>query len=72
VKQDLNKFRIKTVINCKKKIHFFLRAVPASYGSSQARGRIGAAAAGHSHNLSNARSQLHLQLTPQLAAMPDP
>ena len=31
-------------------------ATPAAYGGSQARGLIGAAAAGHSHSHSNARS----------------
>ena len=57
----------------------------AAYRGSQARGQTGATAAGlwlgvepelqllglhHSH--SNARSQLSLQLTPQLTATPDP
>ena len=52
--------------------HFFffllLRGAPVTYGSSQARSRIGAAAAGHSHSHSNVGSELHLQLV----AMPDP
>ena len=49
------------------------RAVPSAYGSSQARGRIGAIAAGLCHSHSNARSdELPLQPTPQLMAMPDP
>ena len=43
-----------------------------AYGSSQARGPIGAAAAGLRHSLSNDRSELHLQLTPQLRATLDP
>ena len=53
---------------------FFLlfRAVRAAYGSSQARGRIGATAVGLHHGHSNTGSELHLQLTPQLRAMPDP
>lgn len=40
---------------------FFLlfRATPVAYGSSQARGRIGAAAAGLCHSHSNARSLTH-------------
>ena len=48
----------------------FFTATPVACGSSQARGQIGAAAAGHSH--SNTRSKLHLQPTPQLTATPDP
>ena len=35
-------------------------------------GQIGAAAAGLHHSHSHARSELHLQSTPQLSAMPDP
>ena len=38
---------------------WLFRATPAAYGSSQARGQIGAAAAGHSH--SNPRSEPHLR-----------
>ena len=41
-----------------------------AYGSSQARGWIGAAAAGHSN--SNMGSELQLQPTPQLTVVPDP
>ena len=37
---------------------FLFRATPLAYGSSQARGRIGAAAANYSHN--NVVSELHL------------
>ena len=48
------------------------RAVPAAYGSSQARGRIGAAAAGLRHRHSNAGSELHLQSIPQFTEMLDP
>ena len=52
----------------------FYRASPMVYGGSQARGHIGAVAAGlhHSHSHSNARSQLRLRPTPQLMATPDP
>ena len=50
--------------------HF--RATPVAYGSSQARGRIRAAAAGLRHSHSNARCKLRLQPTPQLTATPDP
>ena len=45
---------------------------PTAYGSSQARGWIGAAAAGLHHSPSNARSEPCLWPTPQLTAMPDP
>ena len=37
-----------------------------AYGSSQAKGRIGAAAAGLYHSHSNAESELYLKPTPQL------
>ena len=43
----------------------------AAYGSSQARGRIGATAAGLYHSHSNVGSEPCLP-TPQLTAMPDP
>ena len=48
------------------------RAAPAPCGGSQARGCIGAVAAGlyHSHSHSNATSEPRLQPTPQLMAMP--
>ena len=36
------------------------RAAPAAYGGSQARGRVGAIAAGLHHSHSNAGSELHL------------
>ena len=41
-------------------------AAPTAYGSSQARGWIGVAAAGLSHSHSNKGSQPHLRPTPQL------
>ena len=50
----------------------FFRAAPASYGDSQARGGIGAAAAGLPHSHSHAGSEPRLRLTPQLTAAPDP
>ena len=52
--------------------YFFglFRAAPTTCGGSQARGLIGAVAAGHSHGHSNARSELHLQPTPQLMLDP--
>ena len=45
---------------------FFFRAAPAAYGSSQARGPVGATAASLHHSYNNARSELHLPPTPQL------
>ena len=45
-------------------------ATPGAYGGSQARGPIGAVAAGLRH--SKARSEPRLQPTPQLMAMWDP
>ena len=45
---------------------------PTAYGASQARGLIGAVAAGLCHSHSNAGSELHLRPTPQLKATPDP
>ena len=48
------------------------RATPEAHGGSQARGPIGAVAAGVRQIHSNAGSELHLQPTPQLMATPDP
>ena len=55
-------------------IHSFIyfRAIPTAYVSSQARGRMGAAAASLHHSHSNKGSKPGLQPTPQLTAMPDP
>ena len=50
----------------------FFRAAPAAYGGSQARGRIGTAAAGLYHSQSNERSEVCLPPTPQLMATLDP
>ena len=50
----------------------FLWAAPAAYGGSQARGQIGATAAGLHYSHSNTRSEQCLQPTPQLTAMLDP
>ena len=54
-------------------IHYFFtyllfKAAPTAYGGSQARGPIGAAAAGLHHNHSNAGSEPPLRPTPQLKA----
>ena len=48
------------------------RAASAAYGGSQARGLIGAVAAGLHQSHSNSGSELCLRLTPQLTGMPDP
>ena len=53
-------------------IIFVFRTTPAAYGSSQAKGQIGAIAAGLYCSHSNARSEPCLGTTPQLTAMPDP
>jgi len=50
----------------------FSRAASATYGGSQARGLIRAVAASLRQSHSNAGSELRLQPTPQLTAMPDP
>ena len=47
-------------------------ATPVAYGSSQARGQIGAAAARLCLSHSNASSEPPLQPTPQPMAKPDP
>ena len=51
---------------------FLFMATLVAYGSSPARGLIRTTAAGLPHSHSNAGSKQHLQLTPQLTAMPDP
>ena len=52
-------------------IYLLFRATPAAYGGFQARGLIGAIAAGLHQSLSNGGSEPHLQPTPQLTATPD-
>ena len=47
-------------------------AAPAAYGGSQARGRMGATAAGLRHSHSNASFEPCLRPTPQLTATLDP
>ena len=47
-------------------------AASTAYGLSQARGRIGAIAAGLHQSRSNVGSEPHLRPTPQLRATPDP
>ena len=50
----------------------FLRAIPVAYGNSQARGPMGAIAAGLHHSHSNVGSQPCLWPFPHLTAMPNP
>ena len=50
----------------------FSRATPLAYGSSQARGQMGAVATSLRQNHSNTGSDPHLCPAPQLTAMPDP
>ena len=50
----------------------FSRAAPSAYGGSQARGRIGALAAGLHQSHSNTGSEPRLWPAPQLMATPDP
>ena len=47
-------------------------AAPTEHGGSQARGPIGAVAAGLRQSYRNAGSEPHLQPTPQFKATPDP
>ena len=49
----------------------FFRAAHVAYGDSQARGPVGAIAAGLHHSHSNAGSAPNLRPTPQLTAMLD-
>ena len=53
-------------------LFFIFRATLVAYGDSQARGRIRATVAGLYYSHSHIRSELCLQPTPQLTAMPDP
>ena len=53
-------------------LFLLFRATPEAYGSSQARGRIGAVAASLHQGHSNAGSEPRLQLKPQLTATLDP
>ena len=52
-------------------LFLLFRAALAAYGGSQARGRIGATAAGLHHSHRNMGSEPHLQPIPQFVAMPD-
>ena len=71
--QNVKIFSVKLGAYMNKKymyILFFLG--PTAYGSSQARGHIGAVAAGLYYSHGNARSEPHLRCTLQLMATPDP
>ena len=50
----------------------FFRAASMAYGGSQARGPIGAVAAGLYQSRNNVGACCHLQPTPQRTAIPDP
>ena len=62
-------FLLKKIFFC---LFVFSRAAPRAHGGSQAKGPIGAVAAGLCHSHSNSRPKPRLQTTPQLTAMPDP
>ena len=65
--------RLKVVANVYVFLLFcFVRATPAVYAGSQARGPIRTVASGPSHSHSNTRSKPGLWPTPQLTAMLDP
>ena len=53
-------------------IILLFRATPAAYAAFQARGRIGATAAGLRHSHSHVESKPHLWPTPQLTATLEP
>ena len=67
-----HKVRAISVAGLCRAFYFYFRSPPVAYGSSQARGPNRAAASGLRHRHNNARSKLHLWLTPQLMATPDP
>ena len=70
--QTLQVAIIRTKMACPLLYFFFFMATPAAYGSSQARGRIGAITVGLRHSHGHARSEPCLRPTPQLTAMPNP
>ena len=53
-------------------LFFLFMAIPAAYGSSQARGQIRVAAASLHHSYSNTGFEPHLGITSQLVATSDP
>ena len=73
IKQILIVIISKSVEVCHFILFFCLfEAAPMAYGGSQARGLIGAVAAGLRHSHSNTRSEPRLRPTLQLEATPDP
>ena len=70
----LSIIRYSKILSLSLSFFFFclFRATPTANGGSQARGQIGATAAGLGHSHSNTGSQQSLQPPPQLKAMPDP
>ena len=68
--------KLESINNDTLKIFYFyfllFRTVPVAHGRSQARSQTGTRAAGLYHSHSNVGSELYLQPTPQLMAMPDP
>ena len=68
----LEVFLVVVVVVCFFVFFAFSRAAPAAHGDSQARGLIGAVAAGLRHSHSNMGSEPCLRPTPQLTATPDP
>ena len=70
----LGLWRLAKVTQSKERANFFVclfRAIPSGYGGSQARGRIGTAAADLRQSHSSPGSEPCLQLTPQLTETPD-
>ena len=67
----LSKFKVFCFCFCFLGLFAFSRAASAAYGGSQARGLIGATAAGLHHSHSNMGSEPGQQPTPQLTATPD-
>ena len=70
----INAYYLVSILVLFLKIYLFLsfRATPTTYGGSQGRGRIRAAAAGLHHSTAMVGSKLCLQPIPQLTATPDP
>ena len=63
-------FQVHVFFACLFAFFFFLRASPAAYGGSQARGQIGAAVAGLKHSHSNTGSLHPLNKTRNRACLP--
>ena len=60
------------MLQCLFVLFCLFRAAPETCEGSQARGQIGAVATSLHHSNSNTRSELHLQPTPQVMAIPNP